>query len=153
MKLSIVEERSPTVDLGAASRLRGGIAPTFRSQPIGRSSKSDRPWQGGLSPSPKLQTSRLVEYGNVGDDEIGSTRLRTKSLERRQAVSAAMLTTLAERVSPTLADLSRAVGVSEGRVGTRLGKLAAMGFAFEPDVRSRQIIGPERGRPSPSRSG
>ena len=57
---------------------------------------------------------------------------RSSSLERRQATNAALLSALAERANPTLSELSAVVGLSEGRVSTRLGKLADAGFCVSP---------------------
>jgi DNA-binding Lrp family transcriptional regulator len=57
---------------------------------------------------------------------------RASSLERRKATNAALLNALAERANPTLAELSQAIGLSEGRVSARLNKLAAKGLALSP---------------------
>jgi DNA-binding MarR family transcriptional regulator len=57
---------------------------------------------------------------------------KASSLERRQATNAAILNALAERAVPTLAELSRAVGLSEGRISARLGKLAEQGLTISP---------------------
>ena len=57
---------------------------------------------------------------------------RASSLDRRAETNAALLQALAERGNPTLAELSEAVGLSEGRVSARLGRLAERGLTASP---------------------
>jgi hypothetical protein len=72
---------------------------------------------------------------------------RASSLERRHATNAALLRALAERASPTLAELSQAVGLSEGRVSTRLEQVAGAGLDDQPHVRARTELGVDRAGP------
>jgi Mn-dependent DtxR family transcriptional regulator len=78
-----------------------------------------------------LRESNLiaVKHGAHRPNAAGG---RASSLERRQATNAALLQALAERVSPTLAELSEAIGLSEGRVSVRLNKLAARDLVTSP---------------------
>jgi DNA-binding MarR family transcriptional regulator len=81
--------------------------------------------------SSDLREANLIEVRH-GAHQPQANGGRASSLERRQAVNAALLNALAERANPTLAELSEAVGLSEGRVSMRLGRLAERGLTASP---------------------
>ena len=78
-----------------------------------------------------LRAENLVETRH-GAHRPQADAGRASSLTRRQAANAALLNALAERASPSLSELSEATGLSEGRVSTRLSKLAAQGLCEGP---------------------
>jgi hypothetical protein len=78
-----------------------------------------------------LRADNLVQT-RYGAHRPNTAAGRASSLDRRAETNAALLQALAERSNPTLAELSEAVGLSEGCVSTRLGKLAAKGLALAP---------------------
>jgi Winged helix-turn-helix DNA-binding len=69
---------------------------------------------------------------NLVQTRHGAAGGRASSLERRHATNAALLSAFAERANPTLAELSEAIGLSEGRVSTRLKKLQVQGLTISP---------------------
>ena len=57
---------------------------------------------------------------------------RASSLDHRAKINIALLRALATHSSPSLSDLSQAVGLSPGRTSGRLGKLTAAGLTISP---------------------
>jgi DNA-binding Lrp family transcriptional regulator len=72
---------------------------------------------------------------------------RASSLERRQAANATLLNALATQAEPSLARLSEIIGLSEGRVSTRLSRLERQGLCEGPHcVPGRSWMLTEAGR-------
>jgi DNA-binding Lrp family transcriptional regulator len=66
------------------------------------------------------------------DHKPQSSGGRASALGSRAEMNAALLNAMAEREGASVAELSRAVGLSEGRISTRLTKLAARGLCEGP---------------------
>jgi DNA-binding Lrp family transcriptional regulator len=78
-----------------------------------------------------LRAENLVQTRH-GAHRPNAAAGRASSLDRRAETNGALLQAFVERPNPTLAELSQAVGLSEGRVSTRLTKLERQGLTEGP---------------------